>query len=126
MDSIFFQIVPLVYFLKFFIRVQLLNNAVSFFCTAKWVSYTYILSLLDFLPIWVSTEHWVELPVSRFLLVVYFICSSVYMSISISQFISPLISPALVSIHLFSMSILYFCLTNRFICASFLDSTEMC
>ena len=38
---------------------------VSFCCTAKWISrtYTYISSCLDFLPIWVSTEHWVEFPV---------------------------------------------------------------
>ena len=44
---------------------------------------------------------------SRFSLVIYFIHSSVYMSIPISQFIPP--HPPLVSICLFSKS-LYFCL----------------
>ena len=43
---------------------------VSFYCTAKWISYTctYIPSFLGFLPIQVTIEHWVECPVlySRF------------------------------------------------------------
>ena len=47
----------------------------------------------NFLPILVTTEHWVEFPklYSRFSLVVYFIHNihRVYMSISISQFILP-------------------------------------
>ena len=46
-----------------------------FYCPAKWMSYTYIYtpSLLDFLPIHVTIEHWVEFPVlySRFSLVIY-------------------------------------------------------
>ena len=43
--------------------------------------YTYIPSFLDFLPIPVIIDHWVEFPVlhNRFLLVIYFIHSSVYM-----------------------------------------------
>ena len=62
-----------------------------FCCTAKWISYvyTYILSFLDFLPVQVTTEHWIEFPVlhSGFSLVINFI-HSVYVSILISQFIS--------------------------------------
>ena len=52
--------------------------------------YTYI-SLFDFLPIVVTTEFQVKFPVlySRFSLVIYFIHSSVYMSIPNSQFIHP-------------------------------------
>ena len=66
---------------------------VSFCCTAKWISYSYIYfpSFMDFLPIWVTTEHLVEFPelYSRFLL--YFIHSikSKSMSIPASQFILP-------------------------------------
>ena len=43
--------------------------------------FAYISSVLDFLPIQVNTEHWVEFPVlcSRFTLVIYFIHRSVYM-----------------------------------------------
>ena len=49
-------------------------------------------SFLDSIPIQVITEYRIELPVlfSRFLLVIYSIYSSVYMSIPISQFIPPL------------------------------------
>ena len=50
---------------------------VSLYCTAKWIShtYTYTPSFLDFLPIWVTTEYWIEFPelYSRFSLVIYFI-----------------------------------------------------
>ena len=46
-----------------------------FYCPAKWMSYTYTYtpSLLDVLPIQVTTERWVESPVlySRFSLVIY-------------------------------------------------------
>ena len=43
--------------------------------------FLYKLPLLDFLPIWVTTEHWVEFPVlhSRFSLSIYFTHSNVYM-----------------------------------------------
>ena len=64
---------------------------------------------------------------SRFLLVIYFIHISVYMSIPISQFIPPPPPafppwcPCVCSLHL----CLYFCLANRFICTIFLDSTYM-
>ena len=66
----------------------------SFCYTANWIShmYTYISSFLDILPIYVSAEHKVESSVlySRFSLVIYFIYSSVYMTISVSQFIPPI------------------------------------
>ena len=52
---------------------------------------------------------------SRFSLVIYFIHSSVYISVLISHFIPPLLplwGPYICSLHL----CLYFCLTKRFIC----------
>ena len=56
----------------------------------QWYIYRYP-HFLSFLPIWVITEDWAELPVlyRRFPLVVSFICSSLYVSIPIPQFISP-------------------------------------
>ena len=66
-------------------RVRL---GMSFRCT-KWISYTYtyIQSFLDSFPIWVIKEYRVEFSVlySRFLLVIYFIYSSVYMGFSVAQ-----------------------------------------
>ena len=59
--------------------------------------------------------------ISRFVLAIYFIYSSVYMSIPISQFIPPPLSP-LVTISLFSTSVTLF-LFCKFICNIFLDST---
>ena len=46
---------------------------------------------LDFLPIQVTTEYYVEFPAlySMFSLIIYFIHSSVYMSVTVSQFIPP-------------------------------------
>ena len=48
-----------------------------------------------FFPTYAIAEYWVEFPVlySRFLLVTYFICSNVYKSILISQFIPPALIP---------------------------------
>ena len=72
---------------------------VSFKCTAKWISfaYSYIYSFLDFFsPIKAVTHYWAEFPVlyNRSLLVIYFIYSSVYMLIPVSQFIpAPSLSP---------------------------------
>ena len=87
-------------FVYFYWDIVVLKCCVSFYCT-------------------------VEFPVlySRFLLVIYFIHISVYMSIPISQFIPPPTFPPwcpyVCSLHL----CLYFCLANRFICTVFLDST---
>ena len=67
---------------------------------------------------------------NRFLLVIYFIHISVYMSIPISQFIPPPPPPPtsfppwgpyICPLHL----CLYFCPANRFICTIFLGSTYM-
>ena len=61
-------------FINFYWSVVVLQCWLSFYCTAKWISYmyTYISYFLDFLPIQVTTEHWVEFPVlfSRFSLVI--------------------------------------------------------
>lgn len=49
----------------FYWNIVALHYHVSFFLnTAKWISYTYmyIPSFLDFLPIWVTTKHWVGFP----------------------------------------------------------------
>ena len=57
--------------------------------------------------LFVTIEHWIEFPVlcsTMFSLVIYFIPSSIYMSIPISKFI-PLSLPLLVSVHLFSTSV---------------------
>ena len=84
--------------------IVVLHCYASFCYTAKWIShlYTYIPpTFLDFLPIYVTTEHGVEFPVwcSGFSLVISFIHSSVYMSIPISQFIHPPLFP--LGIHMF-------------------------
>ena len=57
--------------------------------TCTWV--TYIPLLGDFLPIQITLEHWVDLPLlySKFSLIIYFIHSSINTSTSISQFILP-------------------------------------
>ena len=84
-----------------------------FSSTTKLISYTnihtcicmYIPSFLDFLPVQVTTELWIEFPVlySRFSLVFCFICSSIYMSIPISQFIPS--TPFPFGIHKFFLCI---------------------
>ena len=61
-----------------------LQYRVSFCCTAMWINdtCTYIPSFLDFFPIWVTTEHWVEFPAlySRFSSVIYFIHECTYVN----------------------------------------------
>ena len=101
-------------FLNFFFEYSCFTMLCWFLLYSKVIScmYTYISSFLDFLPIWVTTEHGVELPVlySRFSLVIYFIHSmniSVYMSIPISQFTPPPLPPQ-VSTCLFSASVSLF------------------
>ena len=100
---------------KFYWSIVALQWCVHFFCIAKWISYmyTYIPSFLDFLPVLITTEHWIiPCPIHRFSLVIYlYRVSIVYIcQISIFQFIpSTLLSP-LSSIHLFSMSVSLFLL----------------
>ena len=93
-----------------------LQCCISFCFSAKWISYTYtrVPSFLAFLPIYVTTQHWVEFPllysicycVIHWLSVLYVI---VYMSVPISQFILPSFC---LGIHKF---VLYFCFANKFI-----------
>ena len=70
------------FFFNFYWSRVHLQCFVSFCCTAKWISYTYTYthSSLDYFPIEVITEYWVEFPVlySRSSLVIYFLYSSVY------------------------------------------------
>ena len=90
-------------------------------------------SLLDFLPIQVTTEHYIEFFVlySRFLLVIYFLHNCVYMSIPIYQVIpsprslilhlclqptSPLNSTYLHFITYFPIFCLVFKLTQKILC----------
>ena len=84
--------------LFFFSLILFLNFTILYqFCqTSKWIHHRYTCaphpepsSFLDSIPIKVITEYWVEFPVlySRFLKVIYFIYSSVQMSIPISQVI---------------------------------------
>ena len=111
---------------NFYWNTVAVQYCVSFYRTAKWSSYmctyTYIPSFLDFLPIWVTTEHWVEFPVlySRFSLVIYFIHSinSVYMSTPVSQFIPPPLPPWYPYICSLCLC-LYFCFVNKIVYTNF-------
>ena len=48
--------------INFYWSIVALQCCVSFSCTATWISYTYIPSFLDILPIWVTREHLVGFP----------------------------------------------------------------
>jgi len=78
--------------------------------------YIYIHPLFYGFPTEGTTEHWVEFPVpyGKFSLIIYFMhsISSVYMSIPIFQFASPLLS-CMVSIHSFSTSVFLFLLCKH-------------
>ena len=76
-------------FFKIFIGVELIYNVVLVSGIQQSESVTHISTLFKILFPYRSLEYRVEFPVlySRFLLVIYIIYSSVYMSIPISQFI---------------------------------------
>ena len=69
-----------------------IDYAKAFDCVDQ---YTCNHSSLDFLPVKVTTEHWIEFPVlyGWFTLVIYLIHSSISTSIPFSQFILPPLSP---------------------------------
>ena len=75
--------------------------------------YIYIHSFLHFFS---HTENWIKFPVlySRSLLVIYFIYSSVYMSIPISHFISPWLPPVSHKFVFYTCN--SFCFVNKVIC----------
>ena len=106
--QIYIQIYISIYI--YFLGVQLLYTAVSVSAVQQSESAirTHISPFLDFLPIQVTTEHQVMFPMlyDRFSLAIYFIHSSVYMSIPISQFIHPPSFP--LGIHIF---VLYVCVS---------------
>ena len=98
-----------------------------FFCTAKWISYVYIHtpSVLNFLSIWVTAEHWVvswamqhvfSLVISVFIHNINSVC----VSTPVSQFLPPLPSSPLVSVYSLCF---YFYFANKIIYTIFLDST---
>ena len=97
----------------FFWHIVDLYCCVSFSYTAKWIRHTYKYPcFLNFLYIQVTQsneESSLCYTVGFFLLVICFIPSSVYMSISIPQFI-PTPFSSLVSVHLFSTSVSLFLL----------------
>ena len=71
------------FLINFYWSIFGLQCCVNFCCTVKWTGYMYVYIymyiyalFLDFLPIYVTPEHWVEVPVlfSIFSLVTYFMC----------------------------------------------------
>ena len=79
--------------------VVALQCCVSFCSTAKWISHTctYVPLFLDFLPIYVTVDHWVELPVlhSGFsLLSDLYVVSTVYLCQSPSPTFSQIPLPS--------------------------------
>ena len=78
--------------INFYWNIVTSQYCVSFCCAAKCISYTYtyIYSISDFLPIRITTEHWVEFPVlyGRFSLVIYVI-SSVQLLSRVRLFATP-------------------------------------
>ena len=72
-------------------QTQLSNWAHSLRCIAKWFSYACIYSFSKSFPILFIIEYWTEFPLlyNKPLLVTYFKCSSVYMSIPNCQSILP-------------------------------------
>ena len=100
----------------------------GFFCTSKWISYmcTYIFSFLDFLPIQVATEPWVEFPVissrfSHWLSILYVLSVACVRQSQSPNSSYPFLPP---SVHT-SVLYVYFCFANKTIYTIFLDSMYM-
>ena len=84
---------------------------VSFCCTAKLISSTYIPSFVDFLPIWVTTEHWIEFPVPCVL--IHSICFSLSDLLhSVWQSLGPFMLDFVKSFHASIKIIIWFSFFN--------------
>jgi len=125
---------PVVFFFNW--RIIALQCSVGFCHTSTWINhrYTYAPSLLNLpptlqhiLPLWVVTEHQLELPASynKFPLAIYFTYGNVYMFQCYSRNLSHSLLPRLCPQVCFLCLCLYCWPTNRSR-AIFLDSTYMC
>ena len=97
----------------FYWRIVDLQRCVSFWCTAKWLSYTYIYIFSYSFPWWLITQYWIESPVlySRTLLFIHPVWNSLHLLIPTSQSMP---HPALATIGL-----VCFCFIDNFICVVF-------
>ena len=110
-----FSRTALYFFLNFYWSIVPSQYFVSFYCKAKWISFTYtcILSFMDFLP-HLGHHRALSFLYSRFSLVICFLYSinSVYMSMPVSQFFPPHPSPWYPYICSLCLC-LYFCFANK-------------
>ena len=93
-------------------RIIALQFCVAFCHTSTWIShrYTHVASLLNLPPTFQGCHRglgWAPMSYSKFPLAIYFIYGKVYVSMLLSQFVPPFLSPA-VSTNLFSMSVSLF------------------